>query len=108
MSKDPTITVLEYDQEMRTARLRIEGGILAEGWAPRPGHAAWCNMVVHLSEDGESGGVRSFGGEVWPAAWPHLFAVGPRTKDGQAINLTDEGVMMANAAIYGLCGGFHG
>lgn len=99
--KQPTITVLDHEEECRRARLHIEGGTLAEGWSPRKGKDAWCEVVVYLDDSCEEGWVGAFGGEVWPAAWPQIFHVLPRTKDGQSTALTDEGVRLANAAIFG-------
>jgi hypothetical protein len=70
MLRNPTVTRLSPPGE-RFARYRLEGGDLAPEWARslRPGRTAWCEVTV----DTETGIVGSFGGEVWPAAWPALF-----------------------------------
>ncbi len=76
----PTVTrIVEPAQsgpEWR-ARYRVEGGELAPAWASavRPGNVAWCEISVY-----PDGVVGSYGGEVWPSAWPELFELrGPGT-----------------------------
>lgn len=102
---EPTITVLSSDPDRHEAKLRIVGGTLAGDWTPRPGNEAWCEVSISLTgHDLDRGYVRSFGGEVWPAAWPSLFDVGPRTTHGQTTHLTDRGVEIAQAAIFGIAG----
>jgi hypothetical protein len=47
-------------------RYRLEGGTIAPGWNPRG--PVWCEFTL-----GADGCIYSFGGEVWPLAWPSLF-----------------------------------
>lgn len=77
---NPTVTRIDGD------RYRVVGGTLANGWEPRPGHEAWCEMTVR---DGQ---VVGFGGEVWPSAWPHLFRYKePSVQQPLCVVLTDAG-----------------
>lgn len=64
----PDITFLESDG--RRARYRIVGVPTDTEWAESlgPGREPWCEVTLY---DGEW--VGSFGGEVWPGAWPDLF-----------------------------------
>lgn len=59
-------------------RFRLVGGDLAPDWVqyrtqrrPEPGRheEAWCEVTVH-----PDGFIGSYGGAVWPSAWPELFA----------------------------------
>jgi hypothetical protein len=69
-------------------RFRVSGGTLSHGWKPRPGREAWCEVTVN--PDGRLG---SFGGEVWPTAWPEFFESLPNTAaEGSArVRLTAAG-----------------
>lgn len=94
------MTVISSNPIERTARLRLVGGDLAKMTEVRKGREAWCEVVVWLSGDGETGGVRSFGGEVWPMAWPDIFTQVNMT----TVMLTDRGMEIASAAIDGCSG----
>ena len=66
---EPTIVVIATEQHY--TRYRIEGGDLTPDWAAylRPARIAWCDFTIwHGSEY-----LGSYGGEVWPSAWPALF-----------------------------------
>ena len=56
----------------------------------------WCEVTIFAQKyaSGEPTGefmVGSYGGELWPSAWPSLFNVGPRTIYGQETKLTPAG-----------------
>lgn len=66
----PTITKMRSNA-MDHPRYRIEGGDISPAWASAvqiTGRLAWCEFT--LAPDGTLG---SYGGEVWPTAWPDLF-----------------------------------
>lgn len=70
MATAPTIRIVGRDDH-RTC-YRIEGGTLSAEWAAslRPGRVAWCEFTLYLGSDQ----LARYGGEVWPSAWPELFA----------------------------------
>ncbi len=51
-------------------------------WGTEPGY---CDCSIR------DGVVQSYGGQLWPSAWPSIFNVGPRTIYGQRTELTDAG-----------------
>lgn len=65
-------------------RFKLVGGELAEEWAKnvRPGAVPWCVVKVSGNQ------VVSYGGEVWPCAWPSLFSA--YSRDGRVF-LTELG-----------------
>lgn len=65
----PKITYLGPAACLDGKRFRLEGGTLRQDFAEtlRPGHVAWCEITVYGDHLG------SYGGEVWPMAWPELF-----------------------------------
>jgi hypothetical protein len=98
MSTNPTITLLEDHggTGVTHRRYRIEGGEPVPEWAKmvRAGQVAWCEISVW--GDGEGRSVGSYGGEVWPTAWPHLFAEkGPRSS---GVRITEAGLAALDAA----------
>lgn len=89
----PTIIRLDRHEAMSVSgkRVREEFQIIGDpesrDWIDhlRPPESAWCSFSLW---DGEH--VGSYGGSVWPMAWPSLFAlVGPRGRQSHA--LTDAG-----------------
>jgi hypothetical protein len=71
---EPTITVTRRDDLI--VHFHIEGGTIDPGWARglRPGRKAECDFTIwRASLDTDRVQLGSFGGEVWPSAWPHLF-----------------------------------
>lgn len=62
-------------------RYRLVGGDLSNGWEARAGEDAWCEVSIWPAKPAEGiyGAVEehigSYGGEVWPSAWPQLFVV---------------------------------
>ena len=103
MSDAPTITLLDahgaaYGEPGRTRRCyRLEGGALAPQWAAevREGEVAWCEISVW--GDGDERHVGSYGGEVWPTAWPQLFV--PASTHGAALRITPAGLAALDAAL---------
>lgn len=92
----PTITLLSRDNY--DARYRIEGGDLADQWASglRSGRVAWCEITIRNGSDY----LGSFGGEVWPGAWPALFECGKGTaQTGPWTRVTAAGRAALDAAL---------
>lgn len=89
MDPRPTITVIQRDS--LGTRYRIEGGEIDARWAEtlRRGHTPWCEFTV--TGDGIS--LSSYGGEVWPTAWPRFFQAPTKRTiyNNGHIYLTDEG-----------------
>jgi len=76
-------------------RYRVEGGALSADWSRSfvqylkreraagrevPTGPPWCEVTIDLED--ERAIVASFGGAVWPGAWPDLFTVSPQRPDG--------------------------
>lgn len=99
----PTVTVIErYEwtsdgKPYVNTRYRIEGGETGNGWKARPGEVAWCEISMGADEDERVGG---YGGEVWPTAWPALFAVpaGLTNLRSGRVSATIEGMRLLSAA----------
>lgn len=71
MSTQPTVTRLP-ERLSGCSRYRLEGGDLKADWAAsveERGTVAWCEITVWDGSDQ----LGSYGGEVWPGAWPELF-----------------------------------
>lgn len=78
------------------ARYRLVGQPTDPQWLAflRPNHEPWCEVTL-----GSDGNVAGFGGEVWPAAWPELFACRPGTAHVPVdISLTPAGRAAFDAA----------
>ena len=78
---------------------RVEGGDIRADWAAyhaaRYAHEApWCEISIW------HGGhcLGSYGGSVWPTAWPELFRDLQRTAHGGGIELTEVGIAAIAAA----------
>ena len=92
----PRFVLLSRDADR--VRYRVCGGTLASEWAAtaRPGIPAWCEFVVY---DGDPR-VTSFGGEVWPSAWPELFGSSSGTaQTGPQTWLTEAGIEALKGAV---------
>lgn len=81
-------------------RVQLNGSVHID-WRLDSGDG-WC--TVHLSADRESAVVISYGGEVWPSAYPAIFDVGSRTTHGQTTRLTERGLALAIASADGVSG----
>ena len=70
-----TATITRIDRKTYYSSYRIEGKPEQEDWLKsfrkrgEPDCTAYCEIT--LSRDGEA--IASFGGSVWPGAWPSLF-----------------------------------
>jgi hypothetical protein len=69
---DPVV-VWKRGEHLGGFRIRLEGGTLTEEWrgSMRAGRTPWCEITIR--PHGSMWTVDTFGGEVWPSAWPHLF-----------------------------------
>jgi hypothetical protein len=89
----PTVTVV------REGRYRFEGGTLRDDWAKvlKPGRTPWCEITV---ADGSGGNpwVCSYGGEVWPMAWPELFTLADCGTAGSHHEFTPAGLAALDLA----------
>lgn len=110
--KRPTVLYLEQTAG-DVPRFGIAGGTIESSWQKsldeyvKREHAAgrkatglpWCKVTVEI--DGPYAGVvSSFGGSVWPGAWPALFTIAPQRPDGDgSTRLTDLGLELFKAAI---------
>ncbi len=94
--KTPSIVILKRD-DIHT-RYHISGGEIAPEWTERlrPGEEPLCEFTLWGNDDRLS----SYGGSVWPLAWPTLFAPVPASVScGSAgIVLTAAGRAAVNAA----------
>jgi len=77
---------------------RVEGGTVAPSWTPRPGKTPWCEISVR----GDF--LSSYGGEVWPTAWPDLFAAPTKRTlhNGGHVYLTPAGLLALATASVGV------
>lgn len=73
----------------RRFRVESDAADLAPAWAAslREGRTPWCEVSIY-----PDGFVGSYGGEVWPMAWPTYFegCPGPAGQRG-GVQLTEEG-----------------
>jgi hypothetical protein len=69
-------------------RYRLEGGTIADSWKAKE-DGAWCE--VSIWSDGPE--LSSYGGQVWPMAWPALFEALPSSAQlgSGRVQLTDLG-----------------
>jgi len=83
----PVITIVS--KTSYNTRYKAVGEPTAADWIKtrRLGREPWCEFTIWHGQDRLS----SFGGELWPSAWPELFAVGSRTIYGQETKLTQLG-----------------
>lgn len=91
-----TITRKLRVDDMGGMSFRIVGEPEAESWRKslRPDREPWCE--VNMTKDGH---VTTYGGEVWPTAWPSLFeVVHPNTRD-QAIRVRPEAMPLFQGAV---------
>lgn len=90
------IELIASDTECK--RYRLVAPPTNPKWAAevREGQEPWCEFSVW------TGGRRlgSYGGEVWPSAWPEWFLHTPnRYNGGAGFTLTDAGALLLNAAV---------
>lgn len=81
-------TIIRIEQgSLRSERFAIRGDAESQEWIDtlRPPEEAWCEITLW---DGEH--VGSYGGSVWPMAWPSLFRVVGR-RGSQRTLLTEAG-----------------
>jgi hypothetical protein len=99
MSKASTLPrFVLLSRDGNRSRYRVIGGIIAGDWAKyaRPGIPAWCEITVY---DGDPR-IASYGGEVWPMAWPELFdASRGSAQTGPQTWLTEAGLKALAGAV---------
>lgn len=77
-------------------RFRICGEPESNRWKAREGQEPWCEITVseEVYASGKKTGqllVTSFGGEVWPSAWPSLFSCHPNAMTSNGTVVTEKG-----------------
>jgi hypothetical protein len=77
-------------------RYRVCGEPENKNWTVREGREPWCEITVteEAYSDGKPTGrllVTSFGGEVWPAAWPSIFSCHPNAMTANGTVVTEKG-----------------
>ena len=112
MHTNPTCTIIQRDGR-DTVRIRLAGGSITPNWresldkraARGDDDTALCVMVVTHDEHGWH--VRSYGGTVWPTAWPWLFeGLRPTVAEGGGrIRVTEEGAYFLNTTLHDLIPG---
>lgn len=74
MSALPVVTRVPHSLDaIGCRRYRIEGGEIAQDWreaCERRGKQPWCEVTTWGDHPTQ---LSSYGGEVWPSAWPKLF-----------------------------------
>ena len=97
---NPEATVLSYDGRDRL-RVRLVGGDIASEWAPRVPRLPWCDLTLLLRQGRlTETSIASFGGEVWPAAWPELFTSHRGTaQTGSYTLITYDGLALLERAL---------
>jgi hypothetical protein len=82
-----------------TRRFRLTGRPSEEGWLKdwieRGKPVPWCEFTLFQPQHGEQR-VCSYGGELWPLAWPEFFY---RKSAEYALRLTDEGKRLIDACL---------
>jgi hypothetical protein len=70
----------------------LTGGTISTAWGRTDGRAAWCHLSV-WDLGGPSEHIGSYGGSVWPLAWPQWFVGLPSSAQlgSGRIALTDAG-----------------
>ncbi len=82
-----TMTEVLYD----SCKYRFVGEPETEDWKAslKPGREPYCEVNID-----NRGVVRSYGGEVWPSAWPSLFQIGQPSIYGVETKLTPKGAAL--------------
>jgi hypothetical protein len=81
----------------------ITGGEIDPSWLPRARGAGWepgSRFTLYVIDGEVDPCLASYGGEVWPTAWPALFQAAHRA-DRATIEITDLGLEFRAAALYG-------
>jgi hypothetical protein len=99
MSTLPKVTKIpQLLEAIGCIRYRIEGGDIREDWAKnlRAGETPYCEVSVwHRGET-----LGSYGGSVWPSAWPDLFeAHKGSAQSGSFVVILPKGRTLLDAAI---------
>lgn len=67
----------------------------AEGWEPSS------RFTLYVVDGEADPRLASYGGVVWPTAWPKLFQAVRQGTQQSAVEITDEGLMLRAAALDG-------
>ena len=85
-------------------RYRIVGEPTSEAWkkSRREDHEPWCELTIYSDDDR----LTSYGGELWPMAWPEWFTPIPGSPSAGSggIHVTREGMKVLRAAANAVVG----
>ena len=114
MQNPPKVTMVKEEADIGHCRFLLEGGDIAPDWteslrlrADRERTAgrevdrnAHCEVSIWFHPHGEGGigHVGSYGGSVWPLAWPELFVRIAQDLMSAGIAVTEEGWALIQAA----------
>jgi len=83
----------------------ITGGEIDPAWLdPRAQAAGWepsSRFTLYIVDGEIDPRLASYGGVVWPTAWPKLFAAVRQRTYQAAVEITDQGLMFRSAALDG-------
>jgi hypothetical protein len=108
MSKPITVTRIDDGSFLAQHRYRVEGGEVTPEWSEglgrhrgafpgcqTPDGVPWCEFTIWYSGNQ----LGSYGGAVWPSAWPHLFESHSGTAQSGPFTLaTAEGLRLISDA----------
>lgn len=85
----------------RREQWTIEGGEIDPAWRPRSGEKPSSRFTLYVVDGEVDLRLASYGGTVWPTAWPDLFCGNRRPGSRAFVEITDEGLMLREAALHG-------
>lgn len=96
---EPTVTRIRRIEQTGCRHYRLEGGTLRQDWQDslRPGDTAWCEVSIWTGPK-HPPFLGSYGGTVWPSAWPALFTFGRNTTHGQPCTISPRALELFAAA----------
>lgn len=99
-----TLVALDrFDGGIQRAEYRAEGPVSCPTWRAslREGRAPYCYFSIWSGPDRDGDMLSSYGGEVWPTAWPELFQALPASvaEGSGRIRLTPAGRAALGSAL---------
>lgn len=73
---DPQVEVKKAETGLVRHEFTLTGGTIAPDWNRVAGDEAWCHITV-WDLGGPTENIGSYGGSVWPLAWPQWFSTLP-------------------------------
>ena len=87
----------------RSEQWKITGGEVDPSWrreVAQAGWEPWCRFSLYVVDGEVDVRLSSYGGEVWPVAWPDLFEARGHGY-GRAVQITDLGLQFRAASLDG-------